>query len=255
MKKNWKIKKVINIFFYKLKGTPFLVRFLVRIIWFSRSGLRGFQRPIMDNNGGILSSQKYRFICVGNPKVGSSSLKKYFNEEISDGKIDMSLSYSSYSAQISLDDFHTCSFVRDPVDRIYSCWKDKITNQNRFADIFIITRFRGLYPDMPFAEFITWLLNREGSDENADRHWLSQHKLLANSQGEVNFDYIGTMKDFSADFNIIAEQVGLRNKKIGSENSSKNERRKLSEELDLETILKIKKRYVKDYEIFNFDKN
>jgi hypothetical protein len=58
-----------------------------------------------------------------------------------------------------------------------SCWLNKVmapydSNESYFR------KFKGLEPRMPFPDFAEWLNSRHGSDDRADRHWMSQHPML-----------------------------------------------------------------------------
>lgn len=251
---NWKYKKPINIFFARLRSVPIILRFLIRVIWVLRFTTRKFKRPSPDNIGGVVVNDLYKLIYIGNPKVASSSMKSIFLNSLPESQFYLDISFAAFLQQNpDRSDYTKFSFVRDPIERIYSCWQDKISNQKRFADIFIITRFKSLYPDMPFDEFVDWLLSEEGKDKYADRHWMSQSVLL-NAQ---SLKYGNVCYHDIKDLNKVVENFVVRNglqkfqpRNINHLNSETNIRDLISNE----TQARLYKRYLDDYEHFKFRK-
>lgn len=62
---------------------------------------------------------------------------------------------------------------------------------------------------MSFSEFVYWLNSEPGSDEYADRHWLSQTELLANKR-EKPIDLIGKIEEIEAFQQKLLEDTGLQ---------------------------------------------
>ena len=86
-----------------------------------------------------------------------------------------------------LKGFRIVAFKRNPYTRIVSCWLNKVmapyeSNEGYFR------KFRGLEPRMPFADFAEWLNTEDGSDAHADRHWMSQHLMLARAHQLLPFE-------------------------------------------------------------------
>jgi hypothetical protein len=244
----------VNIAFSKLKAVPLLLRLLVIQLWFVRFILRGFKKSAPDNVGGVLVNKQYKLIFVGNPKVATSTMKHVFSDILPDSEFYLDISFNDFAASHSeKSQFKKFTFVRDPVERIYSCWLDKISNQKRAADIFIITRFKGLYPDMPFESFVNWLCSTHGADEGADRHWMSQSSLLScaspNFQEMCFINVLELTKIVNNFTNThgLPEIVNLNINRLGSEHAGLIN-------ISLESRNKIIKRYSKDYEMFKFTK-
>lgn len=203
-------------------------------------------------------SDKYKFIYVSNPLVMSSSLydtfvfKPQMNFEARVEYIDFDQNLEAYR------DYFIFSFVRNPLSRTVSCFNKKILNANTLAKLYIISRYRGLSPEMSFEEFVNWLSSKEGSDENADRHWVSQHKLLFTREGKEICSYLGKLENFKKDFRNICEHIGIEEiepHRVASSNKMlkkpffKQYKEYYSEELKN----KIYRRYFKDFETFEYE--
>ena len=76
--------------------------------------------------------------------------------------------------------FTKFAFIRHPLDRIISCYKDKIFKPSEDDERWIIE------PRRKWASLKVWplkasanLLSEHGSDEFADRHWVTQDKSIS----------------------------------------------------------------------------
>ena len=61
---------------------------------------------------------------------------------------------------------------------------------------------------MSFDAFVRWLATPDGRDEVADRHWMSQTKILGLDRG-MTYDVIGRLDAFDEALDAIAERVGI----------------------------------------------
>ncbi|PKG98755.1 sulfotransferase family 2 domain-containing protein [Paraglaciecola sp. MB-3u-78] len=250
MEPNWKYKRPINVILSRIKAFPFLLRAIVWMIWLLRFVFRRFRNPSPDNATGVMVNDELKLLYIANPKVASSTIKSLFLNSIPNSEFLLTTSYTQFAKQYS-DKYGYCkfSFVRDPVERLYSCWQDKISNNKRFADIFIITRFKGLYPDMPFESFVKWLCSDNGKDECADRHWKSQSKLL--SSGNPTFDdakfyNLNKLSEIVTDYaqtNNLSITQNLWRNRLGGDSKG-------IEAISKDTLQLIFLRYEKDYEAF-----
>jgi hypothetical protein len=83
--------------------------------------------------------------------------------------------------------FEIVAFKRNPYTRVVSCWLNKVmapyeSNESYFR------KFKGLKAGMAFADFADWLNSRHGSDERADRHWMSQQPMLKRADRLLPFE-------------------------------------------------------------------
>jgi hypothetical protein len=250
-KKNWKIKKSLNNVCSKMKDWPRTLRLITAVVCMTRTMFRSGKPPRPDDIGGIMVNDKFKILCVGNPKVGSSSLKLFFQNELPESKFYLDMSYTSFLANnLDKKSYLKISFVRNSWDRVYSCWQDKISNNKRFADMFIITRFKGLYPDMPFEEFVDWLCTEYGADQNADRHWMSQHMILGIDDLSSNLDIIDDIGNMDTQIDNVMLQLNIPNAKLSVSNKY-NDGQKVYDFSPI-IIKKIAKRYETEIKLFGF---
>ncbi|MFC4701981.1 sulfotransferase family 2 domain-containing protein [Glaciecola siphonariae] len=251
VKNNWKYKRVINRLLSYLSAIPWLLRVITFGIYIVRYLLRKMTPPKADNRGGIILNTAFNLLYVGNPKVASSTMKRLFLNDIPGSEFFLDASYNTYIKrdERSEDMFHF-SFVRDPIERIYSCWKDKISTKQRAADIFIITRFKGLYPNMPFDDFVDWLCSEEGSDDYADRHWISQAKLYESDASSNTKLHLYPLNEIQAVIHMLMDKRGLTVPVSMNANQMRTSQRELASISDT-TCDKIKKRYANDFALLS----
>ena len=104
-------------------------------------------------------------------------------------------------------DYFKFAFVRNPWDRLVSCYHDKLGKNGsgmKLPDHVDVE----LYPGMPFAEFVEAI--REIPDREANVHFRSQHKVVCSRgrDGEVMADFVGRFENLEADFAIVAQRIG-----------------------------------------------
>ena len=253
MKNNWQFKKIINVAFFRLRNFPRVSRSLTQLIYLLRLLLRAGKPPAPDNIGTVIICDELKAIYAGNPKVASSSVRSFFQALPFHHQLEIKQSYSeTLQTKPELRDYYKFAFVRDPWSRVFSCWNDKVSHNKKFADIFILTRYRGLYPGMPFAEFVHWLASDEGSDLYADRHWISQYQILENESGQVKFDSLGSLSSVSKDFAKVQKELSIEAFSLPRVNQQlEADVLYLSAYTD-DLIAIISKRYEKDIVIFGF---
>ena len=109
---------------------------------------------------------------------------------------------------------YTFAFVRNPWDRLVSCYRDKI--QGEVADFTLfsqsgvancLARFDAFSANMSFEEFVYAVASIPDAD--ADEHFRSQHKYLTNERGKIAIDFVGRYENLATDFQHIAERIGL----------------------------------------------
>ena len=207
---SWKYKRLINKALYALRGSIFLLKIITNIIFYIRLVARTGRQVKSDLSVEKIYSENGKYLYIANPKVATRSVIDYL-EKFDSGNIaykNLALD-NLFKLQPSILSYYKFSFVRNPWARVYSCWVDKITNQKKFCDIIIISRYKGLYPDMPFSEFVNWLSTEEGQDEFADRHWMSQSKLLEVESNDIHLLFIGKLENIESDFKVVARQLSI----------------------------------------------
>ncbi len=109
---------------------------------------------------------------------------------------------------------YTFSFVRNPWDRLVSCYRDKIKGEvegfTRFSESGVahcLARFNAFSAQMSFEEFVYAVASIPDAD--ADEHFRSQHTYLTNVWGDIAVDFVGRYENLEADFRYVAERIGL----------------------------------------------
>jgi hypothetical protein len=102
----------------------------------------------------------------------------------------------------------TFGFVRHPIDRLHSCYRNRIRETpNRTDHFYRDGVFRGFlqYPDMyagmPFHRFAE--IVADTPDTHSDEHFRSQHTFFPARQGSLTADFIGRFERLSEDFQAL----------------------------------------------------
>jgi chondroitin 4-sulfotransferase 11 len=112
------------------------------------------------------------------------------------------------------------AFVRNPWDRLVSCYRDKIrgevpgfTNFHATRQVaHCLARFDTFRAGMTFDEFVEAVASIP--DDEADDHFRSQHTFLTNSTGDLGVDYVGRFERLERDFDRVCQRLGLRNLRL-----------------------------------------
>ena len=208
----------------------------------------------------LLEKEKIGYIRLR--KVASSSINRCLTQHIlnstgrQDTVIDWALlkqteeKYSSHikHAVIRRDlkgKYFLFAFVRNPVGRAWSCYKNKILNTRRAGKKDILAN-KGFYFGMDFTEFVDVLVKLP--DNVIDRHLRSQSWFLKDKQGLLP-DYIGKLETFDADWEVISSKYGLptpvHHNKTGSAE-------KITDICTRASLEKLIDRYTDDIELFGY---
>lgn len=211
-----------------------------------------------------LISEKYNFIYIPIQKVANTSLLGVFlplamGRGISRPEIhNTSLLHISKSKLKKYTDsgLFAFSFVRNPYDRIVSCYEHKISKESVTNNNFtngvanILTIYKGFYAGMPFEEFASIIC--QIPDYRADVHFRSQHKFLCNRLGEPLVNFVGRYENLENDFRKVCIKIGIYHQLPHYQKSPKKYI-KYHSYYSKETKEIVRKRYKKDFEIFNYE--
>jgi hypothetical protein len=151
----------------------------------------------------------------------------------------------------------TFAFVRNPWDRLVSCYRDKIrgevdgfTNFSVRAGVAIcLEDFDAFTPDMTFDDFVAAVASIP--DENADAHFRSQSTFLTNEAGEIAIDFVGRYERLHADFNHVQRMVGLPPIELPRLQAARNSAR-YADYYSPMTQRVVAQRFAEDIELFHY---
>lgn len=104
--------------------------------------------------------------------------------------------------------FEGFGFVRNPLDRLYSCYAQKIVLYGRLRSMPIeFWRYgSAFHPDMSFEAFVRAVAGIP--DRLADIHFRSQHRFLY-FRGEPTVGFIGRFETLDRDWERVRQRFGL----------------------------------------------
>lgn len=205
-------KSIRSIFYWILRSGPIgrvITNIISYIFYFS---VKIFKIPPRQDIAGLtIISHKYKFIFFGIPKVASRSFFNYF---IKKNKKEFQIEWYEkrdmfFTLKEKYPAYYTFSFVRNPWSRAVSCYKSKIENAVVGKRARIHSFYKSLSPNMTFDDFINWLETKEGQDQFADRHWISQHLFLEDKNGNILCDFIGKYENIDHDWKIICDKIKI----------------------------------------------
>ena len=151
----------------------------------------------------------------------------------------------------------TFAFVRNPWDRLVSCYRDKIlgevTDFTGFSESGVahcLARFDVFSGNMSFEEFVHAVASI--SDEDADEHFRSQSDYVTNSRGSVAVDFVGRYEDLGKDFAHVVRMLGLP-QNIQLPRLQSAPKRNHASFYTSETRGLVEARYSKDLKLFQYE--
>lgn len=175
------------------------------------------------------------------PKSASRTLHTIFR------KNDINFSKEEYLKLPNFaSDYFSFSFVRNPYDRLASCYTQKIVTQNsKPGKLRTTLRWELNYQKPSFKNFIKIIAEKDNITK--DRHWNLYHNLIP-----VNdIDFIGKFENLQEDFNTICDKIGIPHQELPHANKSKHKH--YTEYYDDETRQIVAEKYAKDIEYFNYE--
>jgi hypothetical protein len=201
---------------------------------------------------------EYKFGYIQIPKVASRSIRvavtAFMSGHANEGTVDQDLvtefetRYAQHLqhseiASLPKDNF-IFAFVRNPYERIHSCYKNKIEDVRNLGGRNIFEK-HGIDLDVSFEEFV-----RKVSvlpDHKSDRHFRSQAWFLT-WEGELLPSFVGKLESLADDWDVLQERFGIAPPpQINVSNV------KPLPEMSTETKGLILKRYADDFKLFGYN--
>jgi len=204
-----------------------------------------------DNINLYLSGHEVLFFNV--PKVASSSIWSYcaqvekgFKTENFSQIRSIKLPTIKSSEINKYPKVRKIAFVRNPFDRVVSCYRNKIKKKD--AQFLRVT---GLNENIGFDQFVDYI--SEVLDSDADRHIRSQFTFIYDHEANLVADHVGRFETFKDDFKYVIKRFGLPEIEINQFN--KETKKSYLEFYTQPLIEKLKKRYQLDLMLFGYDYN
>lgn len=158
----------------------------------------------------ITISHEKKFIWFRVAKVGTRTIFDMFDQAKVNLDADQAM-FCRYPVGF-YEDYFMFGFVRNPWDRVVSCWIDKIVNTNYYK--FSNEQLERMQAFDAFVDFV------EGLDISAcDQHLRLQSKLI--DLNSVNF--VGRFERFEESLSEVSDIIGLGNIAIQKINASKRD--------------------------------
>lgn len=150
-------------------------------------------------------------------------------------------------------DYWKFAFVRNPYDRLVSCYSEKIREdgpKGLFVDGVsrVLLRYGTFSRGMPFAAFAKAV--SEIPDEDSDIHFRSQTAILSDERGRLRPDFVGKFERLPEDVARVGERLEAR---LELPHLLKSRRSDPGAYYDEETVEVVRRRYADDFRNFGYD--
>jgi len=180
-------------------------------------------------------SFRFKALWFRVPKVGSRTIHQHFL----DHSLPQEYIYSSRVGYLRemYRSYFKFAFVRHPVDRLMSTWRNKVLEANYFQ--FDPDEYLNM---QSIEEFISWLAAK--NIHEVDEHLLPQTDLIDLS----NLDFMGRFENFDNDLIHVAGAIGLPLEHVYHKNPSTRTKIKVTRDLQV----KIQEIYRQDFNDLNY---
>ena len=213
----------------------------------------------------VLRNRKVVYCFI--PKVSSSHWKKQFSVLVQEdkqtyGNLKNSLSkFPRQEVEPMLKNYFTFLFVRDPLERVLSAYKDKFIKDNKYFHQKygrgIIKRYRPnaskqaleTGSGVTFPEFTRHVVEIQSRNE----HWQSFDKLC--HPCAVNYDFIGRFENLYEEADYLIKKAGIDDRVSSHSFHSSNTPTEILHyysQIPKERILQMAKIYDSDYKMFGY---
>lgn len=205
---------------------------------------------------------KYKFIWFRNAKVAGTSLKKFCADllNIKIEEDDEEKIHQQDYPTITLNeiktkymDYFKFKIVRNPWDRLVSCYHNKIKSDKNFNDStfkngiqWSFLRYGNKFQaGMNFKDFVYAVCSIP--DSEADDHFVSQ----SFGKGILLVDFFGKFENLDEDFKYICKKTGMKDTKLP--HLRKSDHKNYREYYTDETREMIRQKYKEDIKTFEYN--
>jgi chondroitin 4-sulfotransferase 11 len=216
---------------------------------------------LFKNNICILEKNKAIYIPI--EKVANTSLKRAFyyieNNKVPK-KIHVKNNFKNVSKEklLNYGDYFKFTFVRNPYDRLVSCYFNKIKHNPNLTDKSyykgvhrgLLKNSKNFNSEMDFKSFVKEVSKIK--DNVADVHIRSQYTFITTKRGDVPINYIGKFENLEKDYKKVCEKICVNNPPNLSKENKSNRNKDYRKYYDEEIKKLVKQRYKKDLKLFNY---
>lgn len=235
-----------------------------------RDNARGFLKRLSPS---VIVCHELRLLYFSIPKTASSSMKRYLRKHgFEKGRRDLDDMSSkqiqvynfprighSEAALLRKQGYKSIVIVRNPFDRIRSCYTDKILKRKNngiimypgFERYNLLFRKKLFHIDMSFDEFISSV--SKVPDLIADGHFRTQTRYLWKAGGEADVDHMIDISDLDKEMMEITARMNIAPWESRRSNPSSSNTKDFSTSAG--SVEFIRKRYRSDFRILHYDPN
>ncbi len=224
----------------------------------------------------LIVDDKYRLLYCYIPKVGCANWKRVFSVLYGDASdpntitnvnhTSMKLldSYSPHEIKYRLRTYFKFMFVRHPLDRLLSAYRNKFGEHFRDFErkfgVYIVKHFRQNPPknptgdDVTFTEFLDYVSQTDKVQLN--EHWSRYVDLC--QPCHIDYDFIGYYEQFDEDIHFLLNALLLNAvvqfpaKQSYYSTLTEEEKVRIIKKVPNSTLRKLEERFKKDYRFFGY---
>lgn len=161
----------------------------------------------------------YHAIYFYIPKVACSSIKSVCFDLLHPGKATNNIHNFDYPCvkrngiAHNYNNYFKFAFVRNPWDRLVSCYRNKIRTDNKYNDneftngVFNkLLVYNLFWAGMTFEDFVDAVCKIP--DQHANPHFRSQHTFIVGEDGKLLTNNIGKFEKLDSDFSEVCKKIG-----------------------------------------------